>query len=71
MARPSRSTFHLYDRILGGELGPMLLAWRNEDPPISYTEIVVRLREHGVIASQETVRRWVLHLESEAAQVAS
>lgn len=64
--KPSRSTFHLYDRILHGQLGPMLLAWRNEDPPASFMEIVVRLRRVGVDVSTETVRRWMPLVEAMA-----
>lgn len=70
VAKPSRSTFHLYDRILDGQLGQTLTTWRNEDPPASYTEIVVRLRELGVAVSQETVRRWMALIETDSAAVA-
>ena len=48
----------------------MLKSWRAEEPPISYTEIVVLLREHGVHASQETVRRWVNLLDDDRTAVA-
>jgi hypothetical protein len=64
VAKPSRSTFHLYDRILDGTLGETLLTWRAEDPPASYTEIVVRLRGLGVDVSQETVRRWMALIDT-------
>lgn len=57
-------TYHLYDRILNGRLGPMLLRWKDEG--ISQDEMAFRLRAEGVAVSRETVRRWVKDLQEEA-----
>ena len=54
---PPASTFHLYDRIVGGDLTERLAAWRSEG--ISYAEIVHQLRtEHDVKVSAATIHRW-------------
>ncbi len=55
MARTS--TYPLYDRLLNGELGSMLLGWRREGH--SFEEIAFRLRAYDVEVSAETVRQWV------------
>ena len=56
------ASFPLHDRLMGGKLGPLIRAWRNEDPKVSYEVIAQRLRiEHGVSVSTATVRRWALH----------
>lgn len=54
------NTFHLYDRILNGELTTLLLRWR--DQSVSFDEQAFRLRAHGVTVSRETVRRWAAAL---------
>lgn len=57
---PPSNTFHLYDRILNGELGPLLLTWRAEG--VTLDEQSTRLRARGVGVSRETVRRWAAAL---------
>lgn len=69
MAR--HSTLPLYDALLGGELKRMLVAWRDEDPKVSYDEIAYRLRSHDINVSSETVRRWVFAIQAETDEVAS
>lgn len=59
-------TYPLYDRLLDGKLGDVLLGWRDEG--IKNPEIAYRLRsEHEIVVSTETVRRWLHKLEKEAA----
>lgn len=54
---PLPTTFHLYDRIVGGDLADRLTAWRAEG--LSLAEITYRLRaEHDVKVSTTTVHRW-------------
>lgn len=50
------SSFELYDRILGGTLTSLLLAWRADG--VTLDEQSLQLRDHGVTVSRETVRRW-------------
>ncbi len=59
MAR--QPTFPLYDRLLDGQLGSLLLGWRAEGVPI--TEMTFRLRERDVRVAPETVRRWLRQLD--------
>lgn len=64
VARPS--TFPLIDRLVGGDLAALLQAWRSEG--LSNIEIADRLRtRHDVKVSHETVRRWLITLDGEAA----
>lgn len=58
----AQETFPLYDRILDGRLGEMLADWRGEDPRPSWAEISYRLRDHDIIVTAETVRRWAARL---------
>lgn len=53
------STYNLADGVLGGRLAETLSEWRSEDPRPSFDLIVVRLKEHGIVVSRETVRQWV------------
>lgn len=65
------STYPLYNRLLHGQLEAMLTAWRTEEPKVSFQEIAVRLRGHGVTVTGETVRRWMSHVEDDDQPVAS
>lgn len=54
---PPASTFHLYDRIVGGDLGQRLAAWREEGE--TYDDIAFALRtDFDVKVSPSTVHRW-------------
>ena len=53
------STFDLRARAAGVDLDNLIHDWRCEQPPASYDEIAIRLREHGVDVSRATVNRWV------------
>lgn len=57
---PPRNTFHLWDRILNGELTTLLRTWKDEG--ITLDEQSTRLRARGVTVSRETVRRWAANL---------
>jgi hypothetical protein len=68
MARTS--TFHAYDRLLGGRLGAMLLEWRTSGE--SAEDIAYRLRsEHDIKVSSATALRWLAIAEAELAEAAS
>lgn len=58
------STYPLYDRILNGRLGELLMGWRDEGA--SPNEMAYRLRDRGVTVSPDTVRRWLKTLDAEA-----
>lgn len=56
MAR--HSTFLLYDRLSKGRASALITNCRTSDPPISYEEIALRLRDLDIQVTGETVRRW-------------
>jgi transposase len=60
---PRHSTFELYDRLHGGNLGEKLSGWRAEGA--SLAEIAFRLREIDIPVSTDTVRRWLKDVEAE------
>lgn len=65
MARTS--TFHLYDRLLGGQLGSLLLAESK-----SVEDIVFELRrDHDIKISTATAYRWIAIAEAERQAAAS
>lgn len=64
-----RNTFHLYDRILGGELTPLLRQWKADG--VTLDEQATRLRARGVAVSRETVRRWAKDINDEPVEAAS
>lgn len=60
--------FDLYDRLLDGGLTKLLREWREQG--VTLDEQSFRLRDHGVTASRDTVRRWQVAL-AESDQAAS
>lgn len=55
---PPTPTYALIDRVLGGQLGQKLAAWRSEG--LSSEKIARRLEaEHDIVVSGTTVHRWV------------
>lgn len=65
MARTS--TYHAYDRLLGGRLGAILL-----DPDKTVEDLLFELRsEHDIRVSTNTVYRWISIAQKEAAGAAS
>lgn len=58
----TKSTYELYDRILGGRLGDLLSEWRDEVPRPSFETMARRLVAHDVDVTGETVRRWTKEL---------
>ena len=72
MSVARHSSLPLYDALHGGEIKQRLIAWRDEDPKVSYDEIAFRLRDHyGIVVSSETARRWELAIRAESDQAAS
>lgn len=68
MARTS--TYHAYDRLLGGSLGRLLLAAKADGKSVE--DIVYELRRHHDIKiSTATVYRWLSIAEADAAEAAS
>ena len=65
MPRYSGGNLGLHDRIHEGRLRPLLREWSNEG--LSFDEMAYRLRGIGVTASRTTVRRWLRHIDEEAA----
>lgn len=68
MARTS--TYHLHDRVLGGQLGALLLQWRSEGKTVQDIAFILR-SEHDLKVSVSTVHRWVAIAEAESAEAAS
>lgn len=65
MARTS--TFHLVDRLMGGNLADWLTERRNEG--ISYERIAEALRnEHDIPCTSSTVARWCADVADAAAE---
>jgi len=63
-------TYPVYDRLLDGQLGPTLLAWRDEG--ISVEDMAFRLRsEHAIKVSVSTVHRWLAIAETESEQASA
>lgn len=61
MARTS--TYHLYDRLLDGQLGTLLLAWKAADETVE--DMAFRLRaEHDIKVAVSTVHRWLAIAET-------
>lgn len=60
-----KSTYHYYDRKLGGRLADLLSEWRDEVPKPSFETMARRLAAHDVDVTGETVRRWCMQLDGE------
>lgn len=63
MARTS--TLDLYDRLLDGQVRPLLKQWRAEG--LSLDEMAYRLRDRQVTASRSTIGRWLHRIDQETA----